>query len=65
MLSREFTWWCLEDFFKIFFTGESLTVFERGGLKGGVHYRILRENLKLKQSLTETILELKKIEDGW
>ena len=27
--------------------------------------RLLRENNKLKQSLAETILELKKIEEGW
>jgi hypothetical protein len=31
----------LEDFFKIFFKGESLTVFGSGGLKGGVHYSFL------------------------
>ena len=33
--------------------------------KNGKEQRILRENAKLKQSLAETILELKKIEEGW
>ena len=33
--------------------------------KNGKEQRILRENIKLKQSLAETILELKKIEEGW
>jgi hypothetical protein len=30
----------LEDFFKIFFKGKSLSVFGSGGLKGGEHYKI-------------------------
>ncbi len=38
MLSRKFTWWCFGGFFKIFFREESLSVFESGGLEGGVHY---------------------------
>ena len=33
--------------------------------KNGKEQRILRENMRLKQSLAETILELKKIEEGW
>lgn len=33
--------------------------------KNSKEQRILRENAKLKQSLAETILELKKIEEGW
>ncbi len=33
--------------------------------KNSKEQRLLRENLKLKQSLAETILELKKIEEGW
>ncbi len=33
--------------------------------KNSKEQRILRENLRLKQSLAETILELKKIEEGW
>jgi len=33
--------------------------------KNGKEQRILRENSRLKQSLAETILELKKIEEGW
>jgi hypothetical protein len=28
----------LEDFFKIFFKGKSLSVFGSGGMEGGVHY---------------------------
>lgn len=32
--------------------------------KNGKEQRILRENMRLKQSLAETILELKKIEEG-
>ncbi len=39
MLSRKFTWWCFGGFFKIFFREESLSVFESGGLEGGVHYK--------------------------
>ncbi len=33
--------------------------------KNSKEQRILRENMRLKQSLAETILELKKIEEGW
>lgn len=33
--------------------------------KNSKEQRLLRENNKLKQSLAETILELKKIEEGW
>ena len=33
--------------------------------KNGFDQIILRENMRLKQSLAETILELKKIEEGW
>ena len=43
MLSRKFTWWCFGGFFKIFFREESLSVFESGGLEGGVHYRVKRD----------------------
>jgi len=44
MLSRKFTWWCFEGFFKIFFRGESLSVFGCGGLEGGVHYSHAEED---------------------
>lgn len=33
--------------------------------KNGKEQRLLLENSKLKQSLAEAILELKKIEEGW
>lgn len=33
--------------------------------RNGKEQRLLHENSKLKQSLAETILELKKIEEGW